>query len=66
MFGRVVKEEDAVADGAVLLGRFSKYVVNFKERISILSQEYNKRRQTYYSGYGLVDGKPVINEAFCF
>lgn len=66
MFGRVVKEEDAVADGAVLLGGFSKYVVNFNERISILSQDYNKKRQTYYSGYGLVDGKPVVNEAFCY
>ena len=66
MFGRVVKEEDAVVDGAVLLGGFSKYVVNFNERISILSQDYNKKRQTYYSGYGLVDGKPVVNEAFCY
>ncbi len=65
IFGRVVKEEDALADNVILLGGFSRYVVNFNERISILSQDNNKKRQTYYSGYGLVDGKPLINEAFC-
>ena len=65
IFGRVVKEEDAIADGVILLGGFSRYAVNFNERISILSQDNNKKRQTYYSGYALVDGKPLINEAFC-
>lgn len=67
IFGVPVKEEDAIADDAVLLGNFKRgYVVNFNKQITILSQDINKEAKTSYTGYAIVDGKPRLTEAFAY
>ncbi len=65
IFGVAVVEEDAIPDDAVLLGDFSKgYVINFNKDLTLMQQDRNKAAETDYTLYGLVDGKPVVNEAF--
>ena len=67
IFGIPVVEEDAIADDAVLLGDFKKgYIINFNKELTVMQQDRNKDAETDYTLYGLVDGKPTINEAFVY
>lgn len=60
-----VVEEDAIPDNAVLVGDFKQgYVVNFNKDITIMQQDQNRYAKTDYTGYAIVDGKPLLTEAF--
>lgn len=62
-----VMEEDAIPENAVLIGDFSQgYVVNFNKDITVLQQDQNRHAKTDITGYAIVDGKPVMTEAFAY
>ena len=65
IFGLVVKEEDAVADGEVLIGNVARgYVMNVNENMTIYTEDHIKRRYTDYMGYAIVDGDVLTEKAF--
>lgn len=65
IFGVPVKEEDAIPDDILLLGNFDRgYIVNFNKDVTLLTQDDHKNVKTSYTAYGIVDGKPRLNEAF--
>lgn len=65
LFGVTVKEEAAVPDSTLVLGAVARaYAFNSQEPYSIVQQEQAIKRRTDYVGYSIVDGKPIINEAF--
>lgn len=65
IFGLVVKEEDAVADGEVLIGNVARgYVMNVNENMTIYTEDHIKRRYTDYMGYVIVDGDVLTEKAF--
>ena len=65
IFGLVVKEEDAVADGEVLIGNVARgYVMNVNENMTIYTEDHIKRRYTDYMGYAIVDGDVLSEKAF--
>ena len=67
VYGVPVVEEEAVPANAILLGDFRKgYALNFNEDIQVLQQDQNKLALTDYTGYAIVDGKPMFTEAFCY
>jgi len=67
IFGVPVVEEDAIPDNAILLGDFKKgYAINFNKDLTLMQQDRNKDAETDYTLYGLVDGKPVLTEAFVY
>jgi len=65
LFGKVVKEDDAIADGEILLGNLSQgYVANVNEDVTMYREEHMRERLTDYMGYAIVDGAPMDNSAF--
>ena len=67
VFGKLVKEEDAVPANALLLGNIAKgYVCNANEDITMYQQDRVKDRETDYVGYSLVDGSPMTTKAFVY
>lgn len=65
LFGLVVKEEDAVGDGEILIGNVKKgYVMNANENISLYQEDHVKARKTDYMGYAIVDGDVLTTKAF--
>lgn len=67
IFGAVVKAEDAVPDGAVLIGDVAKgYKENVKENISIMTEDHVKERTTDYAAYAIVDGDVIDTKAFAY
>lgn len=65
IFGLVVKEEDAVTDGEVLIGNVARgYVMNVNENMTIYTEDHIKRRYTDYMGYAIVDGDVLTEKAF--
>lgn len=65
IFGLVVKEEDAIADGEVLIGNVARgYVMNVNENMTIYTEDHIKRRYTDYMGYAIVDGDVLTEKAF--
>lgn len=67
IFGLTVFEEDAVADGAVLIGNVGAgYAMNLQEQISMYSEEHVKERITDYMGYTIADGAPLTTKAFAY
>ena len=67
MFGILVKEEDAIPDDGILIGNIRRgYAVNVQRDISVMTEEYKKKRITDYIGYAIVDGAPVTHKAFSY
>jgi HK97 family phage major capsid protein len=67
IFGLPVKEEDAIPDGAILIGNFAKgYAINVNEDITLYKEDHIKARTTDYMGYALVDGDVLTNKAFAY
>lgn len=67
IYGVPVAEEDAMADGDILLGDMKRgYVMNFNKDMTLSQQDRNKDAQTDYTLYGLVDGKVKMKEAFAY
>lgn len=65
IFGLVVKEEDSIETGEVLVGNVAKgYAMNVNENMTIYSEEHIKQRRTDYMGYAIVDGGVLTNKAF--
>ena len=65
ILGAIVKEEDAVSDGAVLVGDVSKgYAININENMTMYQEDHIKARTTDYMGYAIVDGDVLTTKAF--
>ena len=64
LFGAVVKEDDSVPAGMILLGDASAYTMNFNEDITLDTEENKKKRTTSYLGYAIADGAPEDLDAF--
>ena len=64
LFGAVVKEDDSVPAGMLLLGDASAYTMNFNEDITLDTEENKKKRTTSYLGYAIADGAPEDLDAF--
>ena len=65
LFGLVVKEEDAIPAGEILIGNVAKgYVMNANENISLYQEDHVKARKTDYMGYAIVDGDVLTTKAF--
>lgn len=64
ILGSVVEREDAVPEGSALAGDVSFYAANVNEDIAMYQEEKIKARKTYYMGYAIADGAPVVNNAF--
>ena len=67
IFGAVVKADDAVPDGAALIGDAAKgYAENVKENVSIVTEDHVKARTTDYAAYAIVDGDVIDTKAFAY
>jgi HK97 family phage major capsid protein len=65
IFGLVVKEEDGVSDGEILIGNVAKgYVANANENITMYFEDHVKARTTDYMGYAIIDGSVLTTKAF--
>lgn len=65
MFGLPVKEEDSVADDAILFGNVARgYVMNVNENMTIYTEDHVKQRYTDYMAYAIVDGDVITTKAF--
>lgn len=67
IFGVVVKEEDSVPEGGILVGNVARgYVMNVNENMTIYTQDHVKQRYTDYMGYAIVDGDVLTSKAFAY
>ena len=67
LFGKLVKEDDSLANDELLLGNVSKgYAMNINEKTTLHKDELMKKRQTEFMTYSIVDGTPITNKAFVF
>jgi HK97 family phage major capsid protein len=67
MFGLPVKEEDSVADDAILFGNVARgYVMNVNEDMTIYTEDHVKQRYTDYMAYAIVDGDVMTTKAFAY
>ena len=67
LFGKLVKEDDSLANDELLLGNVSKgYAMNINEKTTLHRDELMKKRQTEFMAYSIVDGTPITNKAFVF
>lgn len=65
MFGLVVKEEDAIGAGEMLVANMGAgYAMNINENVSMYQEDHVKARKTDYMGYAIVDGDVVTTKAF--
>ncbi|TCT23386.1 HK97 family phage major capsid protein [Melghiribacillus thermohalophilus] len=67
IFGVVVKEDDSVADDAVLIGNVGRgYAMNVNENMTIYTEDHKKKRYTDYMSYAIVDGDVRTTKAFAY
>ena len=65
MFGLVVKEDDSIPDGEVLIGNMADgYAANVNENMTVYTEDHIKKRYTDYMSYTIVDGAPETTKAF--
>jgi len=65
IFGLVVKEEDGVSDGEIIIGNVAKgYAMNANENITMYQEDHVKPRTTDYMGYAIIDGDVLSTKAF--
>lgn len=67
ILGAVVKADDAVPDGGVLIGDVRKgYCENIKKNVSVMTEDHVKTRTTDYAAYAIVDGDVLDTKAFAY
>lgn len=65
ILGKVVKEEDTLSDGEVLLGNVARgYVMNINENVTLYQKDDIDDRATKYMTYALIDGDVLTTKAF--
>lgn len=65
ILGVVVKEDDSIPTGDILLGNANRgYHANINKDVVLDSEEYKKKRKTCYIAYGIVDGDVRTTKAF--
>lgn len=64
ILGMVVKEDDSMNDGEVLLSSpFVGYLANVNKEMSVMVEEHIRTRTADYCGYAIVDGGPTSTKA---
>lgn len=64
IFGIAVKQEDALADGEILLSAPGVgYIANVNKDMSIVTEEHAKARTADYCAYAIVDGNVITTKA---
>lgn len=57
IFGKIVKEDDGLADGEILIGNAKAgYHANINKQVMLDFEDHKKERATDYIAYGIVDG----------
>ncbi|WP_297634757.1 phage major capsid protein [uncultured Clostridium sp.] len=65
IFGKIVKEDDGLEDGEILIGDANKgYHANINKQVLLDSEDHKKERTTDYLAYGIVDGNVRSVKAF--
>jgi len=65
ILGRVVKADDSIPNGEILIGNLAKgYAMNINEGVTLYTEDHVKRRVTDYVSYAIVDGDVITNNAF--
>lgn len=65
IFGILVKEDDSIPTGEVLLGNALRgYHANVNKTVTLDSEDHKKERTTDYIAYAIVDGDVVTTKAF--
>ena len=65
MFGIVVKADDSLLDGQILLGNAKQgYAANVNKAITLETENHAKARTTDYCGYAIVDGGVLATDMF--
>lgn len=65
ILGKVVKEEDAMNNGEILLSNAVRgYKMNINENITLYQEDHVKARATDYMSYAIVDGDVITTKAF--
>lgn len=65
ILGKLVKEEDAMQDGEVLLANVARgYKLNINENVTLYQEDRIKARTTEYMAYAIVDGDVLTTKAF--
>lgn len=65
ILGKVVKEDDSMEDGEILIGNPNKgYHANINKQVLLDSEDHKKERETDYLAYGIVDGNVRTIKAF--
>lgn len=64
ILGMLVKEDDSMKDGEILLSNASNgYHLNINKEVSMMTEDHVKARTTDYVGYGIMDGNIVTGKA---
>ncbi len=64
VLGMVVKEDDSMSDGEILLSNAREgYHLNVNKEINMMTEEHVKARKTDYCGYAIMDGNIVTDKA---
>lgn len=67
LFGKVVVEDDSMADGEVLLGDIKRgYKMNVNQGVTLYSESQMKKRINEYMSYAIVDGDLMTTKAFVY
>ena len=67
VLGLVVKEEDALKDGEILIGNMGRgYKENIQEDMKLITDQNAKKRTTSFVGYEVHDGGPIDTGAFVY
>ena len=67
VLGLVVKEEDALKDGEILIGNMGRgYKENIQEDMKLITDQNAKKRTTNFVGYEVHDGGPIDTGAFVY
>lgn len=65
ILGKVVKEDDSMSDGEILIGNPNRgYHANINKQVLLDSEDHKKERETDYLAYGIVDGNVRTVKAF--
>lgn len=67
IFGIIVKEEDAMGDGEILIGNMAAgYKENISEDMKLVTENHAKARTTDFVGYEVHDGGVIDEKAFAY
>ena len=67
IFGIIVKEEDAMGDGEILIGNMAAgYKENISEDMKLVTENHAKARNTDFVGYEVHDGGVIDEKEFAY